>query len=96
MTDVLRDKPVWRLTSAEIDALDPQERQWALNHIGYLKESGALAVISANPAGTTFETVWDSKGGQWKMQPVCCCDRSAAAQRYFAESYLDYNEAIAS
>lgn len=83
----LRDKSVWQLTSAELYALDPQERQWAISHVGFLKESGALAIISANPPGTTYETVWDSNGG-WKMQPVCRCDQSALRQREFVENYI--------
>lgn len=89
----LRDRPVWRLTSDELDELDPQERQWAVSHLGFLQETGALAVLSANPPGTIYETVWDQNGG-WKMCPVCCCDRPAARLREFVEMYLSHEEAV--
>lgn len=85
----IRSKPVWQLTSADIDLLDPQERQWAVSHIGYLRESGALAVISANPAGTAYETIWDGSAGAWKMRPVCVCGREKLAERFFVNNYLE-------
>jgi hypothetical protein len=84
----IREKPVWLLTAYELDLLDPQERQWAVNHAAYLCETGTVAMLSANPPGTTYQTVWDGHLG-WKLEPVCRCDPAKRAEREFVKAYLE-------
>lgn len=64
----IREKPIWRLTSSEIDALPKDEQEWVINHLSYMREEGVLALCLANPDGTKYETVWEQ--GRWKLKPL--------------------------
>lgn len=66
--DAIREKPVWRLTSEDLDALPETERQWAIRHVGFMRDEGILALVLANPDGTKYETVWDQ--GRWTLKPL--------------------------
>jgi hypothetical protein len=59
---------LWELTEGEIDAMPAGQRRSVLDQIAYLKNTGALAVILANP-GSKFETVYDKDLG-WKLRPI--------------------------
>lgn len=62
--------PVWQLRRDEIDAMPESDQVWVRGHLAYLKESGVLMVILANPPGTKFETIWNSDAKQWSLRPA--------------------------
>jgi hypothetical protein len=90
--DEARDKPMWMLTSAEIDMLDPQERQWVINNLAYMRDEGVLALVLANPKGTTYETVWADK--RWSLKPVPKYDPTEAIAAIRSAIYEETGKAL--
>jgi hypothetical protein len=75
--DAILEKPIWQLTSDDLEALSEQERIWAINHMSYMKDEGILALVLANPKGTKYKTVWEDN--RWKLVPAPMLDAHDAA-----------------
>lgn len=88
MTNIerIQNTPVIRLTPAEIALLPDEDRSHAFNILFDMAREGSLAMVTNNPAGTTYEVVWDKALG-WKLSPICCCKN----EQRFIEAYDDYH-----
>jgi hypothetical protein len=82
----VREKPIYKLSLAEIDLLPEDDRRLAVGLLLDMARDGDLAMFAVNPPGTRYEVTADREHG-WKLQPLCTCPRD---QPDFIEAYRDY------
>jgi hypothetical protein len=89
--ETIRNKPICRLSIAEIDMLPEDERRMAMGLLIDMARCGDLAMFMINPPGTRYETVVDRECG-WVLKPFCTCGQPPA----FVEAYFEYRPETAS
>jgi len=68
----IQSTPVIQLSLDEIRRLPPDDYSAAFGILFKMAQEGDLAMMQANPPGTTYRVAWDKAKG-WSLEPICSC-----------------------